>query len=213
MITVLGNIGNVIQFTGLVTLVLYLLLQSRRVSDRYRSALYFMAGGYFCQAMGLVFWTLIQIIQNGKYPKFFSAYDVCSVGGFLFFISIYSVCLHQKIEGMALWKTWKLWVLPVVVFVNMTAWMFIDHNYAINLFWGICMIALAFYASYGILQTKKTGEKAFLPYYWSTVVFLVVDLILFVSPSVMYLIMDLILTIVLAIMAIMLVRGVKQCCI
>lgn len=213
MIETLGNIGNVIQLTGLVTLVLYLLLQSRKVSNQYRSALYFMAGGYFCQVLGLVFWTLFQIIQSRMYPKYFSAYDVCSVGGFLFFISIYSVCLHQKIEGMILWKTWKLWVLPMIVFLNMVAWMFIDHNYVINFLWGICMIALALYASYGILQTKRTGQKALLPYYRSTVAFLIVDLILFVSPSVMYLIMDFMLTITLAVMAITLVRGVKQCCI
>ncbi len=213
MMITLEDIGNIIQLTAMVILVLYLLMQSRTVRVPYRSALYFMAGGYFCQVLGLVFWTLFQIIQNGMYPKYLSAYDVCSVGGFLFFISVYSVCLHQKIEGMILWKTWKLWVLPVIVLINMVAWMLIDHNYVINFLWGICMIVLALYASYGLLQAKITGQKALSPYYWSTVVFLIVDLILFVSPSVMYFVMDCMLTIVLVLMAVTLEKGVRQCCI
>ena len=90
MMITLEDIGNIIQLTAMVILVLYLLMQSRTVRVPYRSALYFMAGGYFCQVLGLVFWTLFQIIQNGMYPKYLSAYDVCSVGGFLFFISVFS---------------------------------------------------------------------------------------------------------------------------
>lgn len=210
MVNLLENIGNVIQNAVLAVMVLYLLLQSRKVNKISRRALCFMAGGLFCHLLGNIFWTLYLLIRQELNPQYVSASDVAAIGGFLFYISVYSLCLYQRREGH---KPWKLWIMPLVVLLNVVIWMVFYGEYILNLVWGIPMIVLAWYASYGIWQSHATGQKELLSFYWATQVFLIVELILFISGSGLYEIMNFGLTFAFIFMAVSLERGVVRCCI
>ena len=210
MITFLENIGNMIQNAVLAVMVLYLLLQSRKVDKTSQRALYFMAGGLFCHLLGNIFWTLYLLIRNELSPQYVSASDVAAIGGYLFYISVYILCLHRRMEER---KPWKLWIMPLFVLLNVVLWMVFYGDYILNLLWGIPMIILAWYASYGIWQSYLTGQKELLPFYLATQAFLVVEMILFISQSRLYDIMNFGLTFVFVFMTVALERGVRRCCI
>lgn len=199
------NVANIVQILVSAFFVLQLLFKSRHVKEK--TILYFMAGGIFCVFLGNVFWTLFLIIRKELYPVYFSACDGAWLGGYLFLISVLLMCRDKSIRQK---HPWWCYLPPILVILNAVKWVFDFGEPIRNGLWGIAMTMLAWYVAEGMWHAGLSEKmKRFKPFYWSVILFLLIELLLFSSAGIVYSVINFLLTLTYVVMPLALEKGVE----
>lgn len=190
--------SNIFQMTVLLFLSCWVWLQAKR--SNYETAVRVFSAGLFCFFLGDVFWTA-HLLVRGSAVAVFSPSDIAWIGMFVWlFASMVMLCNDSIL------RPWWVWALAAVVPVNYLIWVVVyEGDPIVNGMWGIVMTLLMWQIGCGIAANNTPLR----PFFFSSLTFMLLELVLFLSSGTVYTVIDLLVTISIVVMSVTLVKGVR----
>lgn len=190
---------NLLQIAVLLFLSNWVWLQARRTERE--TTVHIFAAGLFSFFLGDLFWTA-HLLVRGYAPGVFSPADVAWVGLFIWFFSAARPLCAPNAR-----HPWWVWALPALVAANCIIWVAVLHGGLFtNALWGVVMTLLAWQLSCGLAEKNRRLR----PFFLSVLVFLLVELGLFLAGGTLYAVLDLLVTACTVVMSVTLIRGTRH---
>ena len=162
----------------------------RTRNTKHSPALSFLLLGQLGLALGDLYY-LLHILLRGSVTLYVSSADISWIGCYYSFVAAHFL-LELPVQKTP-WYAWAMAGVTALDFVVVVIWY---GEPILNFFWSIPMIWLAWCAGVGLHCTKKGQPRAEMhPYYIALTLFLLSELLLYLSSDVAYLVMDTAMTI------------------
>lgn len=176
------NMNNLIQLFVLVCTGMALLILERALV--HKTAVYLLCGGFFCVVLGDFYYVICGLL-HGPIPSFCLA-DLSFVGFYCFLIASLKSLKLPRVK-----TPWYAFIFAGFAAACFVGLIILFGNIVTNLIWCIPFVVLAFLTGVGFRQTKAGSKREqFLPLYFSILIFLCGNLVMFFSTGFLYILID-----------------------